>query len=158
MYRNRVGIILGIIFCCLVGSCSSLKQVPIETKIQYRVVDSIAWHDTTVYNYINKERIVDIVPTYDTLRMETNVAKAESYIDTLTKTLRGSIENKDVEFSHTIKWKEKIIRKDSLVVQQIPVEVTKEVIKYPKSYWYLLGFFVISIVLLGIRLYLKFIK
>ena len=73
-----------------------------------------------------------------------------------------SLENKDTVLKERIVYKDKyitetrIVYKDSIQVKEIPVEV--EVVKtvYPKTYWYLLGFFILVLVYIGIRIYLKF--
>ena len=119
-------------------------------------VDSIAWHDSTIVHYLEKERYVDIVKPLDTLNLETTYAKATAYLDTTMRALRGSIENKDVPVKTVIKWKEKIEYRDSITVKEVPVpvEVIKE--KYPKSYWWLLGIVVAALIYFGIKIYLKF--
>ena len=107
--------------------------------------------------YLDKERYVDVVKPLDTLKLETSYAKAEAYLDTANVVLRGSIENKpDVPVKIQIKWKEKIVYRDSIVTKEIPVEVTKEVTKYPKTYWWFMGFSILALVYLGLKLYLKF--
>ena len=97
----------------LLSSCSTIKYVPIKNDTATNVKDSIVWHDSTIVNYITKERVVDIVPQYDTLLLETDYAKSMSYVDTTHHVLRGEIENKDsIPIKKEIKWKEKIIEKE----------------------------------------------
>jgi hypothetical protein len=125
-----------------------------ETIIHY--VDSIAWHDSTVVTYLNKERYVDMVKPLDTLNLETTYARSQAYLDTAAKALKGSIENKtDVPLNTVIKWKEKIVTRDSIVTKEIPVEVPVEVVKYPKSYWWFMAISILAALYAGIKLYLK---
>jgi len=150
---------LALIPLLLLTACGVTHNVPPETEytiIHY--IDSIAWHDSTIIYYLTKERYVDITKPLDTLNLETSYAKAEAYLDTSMNVLRGSIENKDVSLETTIKWKEKILYKDSIQVKEIPypVEVTKEITKYPKTYWWLLAFSILSVVYFGVKTYLKF--
>jgi hypothetical protein len=148
-----------IISLLLLTACGVTHHLPPESEhtiVHY--IDSIAWHDSTIIHYLTKERYVDITKPLDTLNLETSYAKAEAYLDTSMNVLRGSIENKDVPIETVIKWKEKIVYKDSIQVKEIPypVEVPKEVTKYPKTYWWLLAFSILSAAYFGVKTYLKF--
>ena len=157
MKRYLPQILLTLLF--LVPSCGVVKHCPQKEETIVHVVDSIAWHDSIVITYLDKERYVDVVKPLDTLKLETSYAKAEAYLDTANVVLRGTIENKsDVPVKTQIKWKEKIVYRDSIVTKEIPVEVTKEVTKYPKTYWWFMGFSILTLVYLGLKLYLKFKK
>ena len=115
----------------LINSCG-ISKPNTTTIIQYKdstitnIVDSVV--------YIPKERIVDIVPIYDTLYLETSKAKSVSYVDTTNHVLRGSIENKaGIEYKYI--YKDKIVYRDSLITKEI--EVPYEVIKEVKThFWY----------------------
>ena len=151
---KKFAIILPLIL--LLTCCGTIKKVPITEKIIYRQIDSITWHDSTIYHHIPVEKIVDIVPTYDTLRLETSIAKSEAYIDTLTHSLKGSLENKKDSIKTIIKWKEKIIIKDSLITKEVPVEVIKEVKYVPTWAWISLIVNIIVGLFIVFKLYLKF--
>lgn len=102
---------------------------------------------------------MDVVNDYDTLNLETSYAKATAYVDTTHRTLRGAIENKpDAPVKTQIKWKEKIVYKDSIVTKEVPVEVIKEVTKYPKTYWWFMAISIAALVYIIIKVYLKFKK
>lgn len=123
-------IIIAFLLCFV--SCKTIQYVPIETdtKIEYR--------DTTVYKdsivYIPKETIKEVVPMLDTLSMETNMATATAWLDTTTTTLKGRLENKKgIEYKYI--YKDKIQYRDSIQIKEVPVEVTKEVVKH-KHYFY----------------------
>lgn len=148
-----------IISLLLLTACGVTHHLPPETEhtvVHY--IDSIAWHDSTIIQYLTKERYVDITKPLDTLYLETSYAEAQAYLDTSMNVLKGSIENKYTPIETPIKWKEKISYKDSIQVKKIPypVEVTKEITKYPKSYWWLLVFSIISALYFGVKTYLKF--
>ena len=137
-------------------SCGSLKKaVVVEHVTETHYVDSTRWHDSTVFYTIPVERYRDYASLLDTLKLETSMAKAKAYVDTTNNTLRGSIENKKDSLRTVIKWKERIVKRDSLVYKEVPVEVTKEVTKYPKSYWWLLGFSILAVVYVAIKIYMK---
>ena len=146
--------VLSLSSCGVVHHCKQIKE---ETIVHY--IDSTRWHDSTVVSYLTKERYVDIVKPLDTLNLETTYAKAQAYLDTTFQALRGSIENKsDVPVKTQIKWKERIVYKDSIVTKEVPVEVIKEVVKYPKTYWWFMGISIAALVYIILKVYLKFIK
>ena len=135
------------------SSCGVLSNKPnTHTETIYNVIDSIQLHDSIVY--IPKERIVDIVPIYDTLVLESSKAVSKSYVDTSRHVLRGSIENKSgIEYKY--KYINKIEYRDSITIKEVPVEV--EVIKNVKThFWYekilwifsLIGLFFIAKILI----------
>lgn len=141
----------------LSSSCSTIKYVPIQNDTVTNIRDSIVWHDSTIVNYITKERVVDIVPQYDTLLLETDYAKSMSYVDTTHHVLRGEIENKDtVPIKTEIKWKEKIVEKVVEVTKEIPVEVEVEKEVIPKWCLYSVIFNVIVLCYICIIIYRKF--
>lgn len=151
--------ILILTFILLLSSCSTIKYAPIQNDTVTNVRDSIVWHDSTIVNYITKERVVDIVPQYDTLLLETDYAKAMSYVDTTHHVLRGEIENKDtVPIKTEIKWKEKIVEKVVEVTKEVPVEVQVEKKYIPQWCWYSLIANVIVLCFIGFKIYLKFRK
>ena len=143
----------------LLSSCSTIKYVPIKNYTATNVKDSIVWHDSTIVNYITKERVVDIVPQYDTLLLETDYAKSMSYVDTTHHVLRGEIENKDtVPIKTEIKWKEKIIEKEIIKEVGVPVEVLVEKKIIPKWCWFSVIFNMIVLFYIIVKIYFVFKK
>lgn len=155
-----IGLLLGL--SLLLPSCGVVHHYkPIKEETIIHVIDSIAWHDSTVISYLTKERYVDVVNDYDTLNLETSYAKATAYVDTTHRTLKGTIENKpDVPVKTQIKWKEKIVYKDSIriVEKEVPVEVIKEVKVYPKTYWLFMAISIAALAYIILKVYLKFKK
>ena len=140
----------------LVFGCGTARRTTIiEHKTETHYIDSTRWHDSTIYYTIPIERYRDYASLLDTLRLETSLARSEAYIDTTNNTLKGSIENKRDSLKTVIKWKEHIVYKDSLVYQEVPVEVTKEITKYPKSYWWFMGFTLLTGIYFALKVYLK---
>lgn len=125
--------IVKVIICLfLIIGCGSIKPIPVETV--YNIKDSTAIHyvDSTVI--IPIERIKDVVPQYDTLIMETSMAKSVSYVDTITHTLKGTLTNKkDIQYKYL--YKDRIEYRDSIITKEVPVPVEVEKIVY-KHYWY----------------------
>ena len=131
------------------------KTIQIDHVTETHYVDSTRWHDSTIYYIVPIERYRDYTSLLDTLKLETSLAKAEAYVDTTNNTLKGSIENKKDSIKTVIKWKERIIQKDSLVYKEVPVEVEKEVTKYPKSYWWFMGFTILTALYVTLKVYMK---
>ena len=131
------------------------KTIQIEHVTETHYVDSTRWHDSTIYYIVPIERYRDYTSLLDTLKLETSLAKAEAYVDTTNNTLKGSIENKKDSLKTVIKWKERTVQKDSLVYKEVPVEVEKEVTKYPRSYWWFMGISILAAVYVALKVYLK---
>ena len=112
-----------------------------ENITQYTYIDSLVIKDSIRVVDLPVERIVDIVPDYDTLEMETSLAKSKSWVDTTSHTLRGEIENKP-QAKIKVPYKEHIVFRDSISIKEVPVpyEVIKKEIKYPLAFWILLAF------------------
>lgn len=141
-----------IIILTLCTACKTIQYVPIkgDTVVEYR--DTTIWKDSLIYTPV--EVVKEVVPQMDTLKMETSLAEAQSYVDTTTNTLKGSIKNKK-GITEQIKWREKIVYRDSLVTQEVPVEVqvTKEVKVHP---WYEKILWILSLlagVMIGRKIY-----
>ena len=154
---KHFNIFLFIILLLSFVGCSTTRYVPVK-EVEKEVTnykDSIRIKDSIVV--IPVERIVDIVPVYDTLKLETTQAKAKAYVDTTLHLLRGSIENKDkakTEVREAIKFVE---RTDTLYIDKpVPYEVEKQVRYVPAIYKLSLIFMIATIVLTVIRLILKY--
>ena len=148
-------LILGIV---LLTACGPTRHITHKEIITTRVVDSIAWHDSTIYYEVPVERIKDVVPQYDSLHLETSLAEALAYVDTASHSLRGEIKNKEnAEIKQTIKWKEKIVYKDSIKTKEVPVvvEVPVKIKTIPKTYWVFMGFSILSLLYFIITIYFK---
>lgn len=152
-------VLLYILIGIALASCANTKKVPKTTEVTIVTYkDSVAWHDSTIYHEVYHEHYKDYTGLLDTLKMETTYNTFTAYNDTLSNHLMGEVKNKDISLPTQIKWKEKIVYKDSLVyvTKEVPVEV--EVVKkvYPKSYWVLLALVILGAIVGGIKLYLKF--
>lgn len=129
----------------------------------YPTSEHIVIKDSVVVNYrdcvrvIPVEKIVDIVPQYDTLKMETSLAQAEAFVDTTTHTLKGKIENKK-GVEKCIKIVEKYVEKCDTIFVKVPVtvEVEKPVKHIPKFFWGTLVYAVLLSLLFAVKIYLKF--
>ena len=157
---KRFNIFLFIIYIIFILSfigCSTTRYVPVKgvEKEVTNYKDSIRIRDSIVV--IPVERIIDIVPQYDTLKLETTQAKAKAYVDTTLHLLRGSIENKEnakTEVREVVKFVE---RTDTLYIEKpVPYEVEKKVRYVPAIYKLSLIFMIATIFLTVIRLILRY--
>ena len=163
----KIFILISLFALSIIG-CGSLKQVPINnnTEIIYRdsliLRDSTRYIDSVIYVQIPREKVMEIISQIDTSYLETTVAKSVAYVDTNLLMIVHSLENRDTVLQEKIVYKDryitetKTVYKDSIQIKEIPVEVEVEKIKYPKTYWYLLGFFIVVVGIFIVRLYLKF--
>lgn len=129
--RNRALIL----FCFLVCGCGTTRYVPVR-EIEH-VRDTVILKADTVRMTIPVEKIVEVVPAMDTLRLETSVARAMAYADTATGTLKGKIENKPYQQKKEIQHTEKIRTVEKRV--EVPIEVIKWKNRIPVWTWYSLA-------------------
>ena len=154
---KHFNIFLFIIFLFTFIGCSTTRYVPVKEK-EKEVTnhkDSIRIKDSIVV--IPVERVVDVAPVYDTLKLETTQARAKAYVDTTLHLLRGSIENKDkakTEVREVVKFVEMT---DTIYIEKpVPYEVEKQVRYVPAIYKLSLIFMIATIVLAIIRLILRY--
>lgn len=140
-----------ILFCFLLCGCGTTRYVPVK-EIEH-VRDTVILKADTVRMTIPVERIVEVVPAMDTLRMETSVAKAMAYADTATGTLKGKIENKPYEQKKEIQHTEKIRTVEKRV--EVPIEVIKWKNRIPVWTWYSLGLNLLFLFALFLRIKIK---
>ena len=154
---KHFNIYLFILFLLSFMGCSTTRYATVsgveKEVINYK--DSIRIRDSVVV--IPVERIVDVVPAYDTLKLETTQAKAKAYVDTALHLLRGSIENKEkakTEVREVVKYVE---RTDTLYIEKpVPYEVEKKVRYVPAIYKLSLIFMIAAIGLTVLRLILRY--
>lgn len=149
--RNISSFIFNALICLIImqiWGCSVVKPVLPKEEIHYTYKDSTIINVIDSIKYIPVEKIVDVVPDYDTLKLETSLAKASAFVDTTTHTLKGNIQNKkDVEQKIKYVYKEKIKTDTTYIKVPVPVEVEKIVHKH---YWYESILWFLSILFVGI--------
>lgn len=149
-----------IICLFILVSCGSVKYIPTETKVIYNYIDStiVSYKDSVIFIEVPVERIVDVIAQYDTSRLETTVAKSTAYVDTTTHTLKHSLMNKDTVIKKEVKieYVDRIVYKDSVIIEHVPVEVPVEKIVYPKVFWWLLGWAILCLLFFVLKIYKKF--
>lgn len=130
----------------MMTGCGGTRYIPVESTETVR--DTVILKPDTVRVEIPRERVVEVVPQLDTLNMETSVASAQAYLDTLTRTLRGTLKNKPVELKKEIQTIERTKFVERKVEVPVPYEVVKT--KTPRWAWVLL---LINLVLAGLGLF-----
>jgi hypothetical protein len=165
----KIFAIVSVFILSIIG-CGSIKQVPITNKTEtvYRdsliLRDSTRYIDSVIYVQVPREKVMEIISQIDTSYLETSVAESVAYVDTNSLMIVHSLENKDTVIKEKIVYKDryitetKIVYRDTIQMKEIPVEVEVEKVKYPKTYWWLLGFFVIVVGTFIVKLYFKFKK
>lgn len=136
----------------LACSCGTPKYITVKEK-EY-VKDTVVLKADTVRVPVPVEVKVNVVPELDTLKMETSVAEAEAFLDTLTNTLKGTLKNKKTKLKKEIQVVEKTKYVEHKVKVPVPYEVVKT--KIPRWAWVLLAFNVSILIGFLISLYLKF--
>lgn len=148
--------------------CGNLKQVAITDKNNVTIKDSLVIRDSTrlvdsvIYVQIPREKVMEIISQIDTSKLETSLAKSMAYVDTNSMMIIHSLENKDTVIQERVVYQDRFITTtktvyvDSIQVREVPVEVQIEKTVYPKTYWYLLGFFIIVVGIFIVRIYFKF--
>lgn len=125
---TQLAIVIIILIASFFSSCAT------KSKIEYR--------DRIVDNYITKE-------VHDTLRENTTDSVYFEVIakgDTVFKT----------KYKEKTRWRDRVVERidtcwrDSVVTEY--KETEKEVVKYPKTYWWFLGISIISIIFAFVKL------
>jgi hypothetical protein len=134
------------------NSCSTIKEIPVQTveKIEYR--DSIVYVTDSVLVEVPVEKIVQVLPQDTISILSTSVALSEAKID--KGMLHHSLEQKgafltqiDTFYITQIKEVEKLV--------EVPIEVVKEVKHIPNWCWWSLIYSIVLTLLIGLRIYLK---
>ena len=148
--------IIFIIFFLFLVSCAAPKHITVEKEtIEKTVVkDSIIYRDSIVY--LPKERIVEIVPQLDTLKMDIELASAKAYLDTSALVLKGELKSKESPKKQYIERIEYRDRTDTVYVSKpVPYEVEKPVKYVPSFYKFCLWWFIGTVLLIAIYVFLK---
>lgn len=118
------------------GGCSKTIYVPVETIREVHIKDSVYFRDTLIRIELEKARLSDFCDVDDTLVLSTDLARSTAFLDTTSGKLRGTLENIKKEAVQNVPVKEKIVYRDSVIKQEVPVpyEVEKRV-PYVPFFW-----------------------
>lgn len=145
-----------VIFILLVlVSCGPVRHLPSETV---RTVRDSIYVEKVDTQYVDLIKEVYVNKTTDTSsHLETKYAESTALIDT-NGLLTHTLSNKEVKIPVQVVNKEVIVYKDSVVYKEVPIEVEKQIVKAPKSYWFLMVWFVVSMVMIVLRVKKIFTK
>lgn len=142
---KKIIIVIGL----FVVSCSP----KIVERVKTEIVEKEVLRDTTIF--VPFEKVVQKNVTLDTLSiLDSKLAHSEALIS--KGVLTHTLEQKAVEIPVKIVYKDKIKTITDSVRVEVPVKgdtIIKEVV--PKWAWYLLSLFVIGLVFLIVKIYLK---
>lgn len=121
-------------------SCGTVKYVPVHTTEYVSVHDTTYLHRTDTLVEVQKSRISDFSGLLDTLLLRTDLAVSRAFVDTTAGILRGTLEQSG-KLPVQIVWKERVVTRDSLVYQDVPVPVVEEkIVKTVPLFWRLFAF------------------
>lgn len=125
-------------------SCTSTKNIPTITQNNVsKVEEKIVIRDSLIY--IPLERIVEVVPSIDTLKMEITNAMATAYLDSASMSLKGELKSKEGTKKQVIEKIVYVLKTDTVYIDKpYPIEVEAPI---PKIYKYSLIFSILIIVI-----------
>lgn len=157
-YFGVATLLLLLLMCSGCAAHKKITYVPTQTihKVEYR--DSVVRVKDTVYIELPVERIVEVIPELDTLKMETSVAEATAYLDIDRKQLRGELRNKKTQLPAKVDtlvvFKNKIEYLEKPVIQKVETPVPY----IPKFAWICIVYTCTSVLVLLILGFLKLKK
>jgi hypothetical protein len=141
---KRFSIILLVFFTI---SCGTTKYVPTDTKETIIYKDSIVYVKDTIEVKVPEVKIKEVIPMVDTSYLTTELAESIAYLDTLNR-----------EIVHTLEQKGKVeVPIDTLIIvdyldreveKEIIKEVEVEVPKYDNLFYFLMVYFIISLLMI----------
>ena len=137
-------------FLIFAAGCGTIKPVPVESNTEVHIKDSTVIHLVDSIRITEATRYKDMAWLGDTLKIEGSRSRMWAYADTTREAVLGGLEEDKVEEKIRIVYRDRVVAKDSLVYQEIPVpvEVIKEVT--PRWAWFSLGvsiFFILGFIL-----------
>lgn len=151
--------LIGLFLCPLLTSCGVTKRIVDVERIVTTYKDSVIYHQKDSIVYFPVERIVDVAIPYDTLKMETSLAKATAYVDTNYHIIRGNLLNKpEIAKEWHIQYVDRIVERTDTLVHTETIEVPVEVVKYKrdKLFWGLVSYLILSILSIVVYIKMKF--
>ena len=151
-YTKIFLIIVILAFFGLISGCSSPRYLP-SSNIKIIAKDSLFVHTELISVAIPLES--HSIITKSKSHLETSVATSDASIDSLGL-LHHTLVNKKDSLKREIKYIDKIVYRDSIQIQEVPVEVKVPVRYVPKFYQFTFAFFVIFVLFIVIKVIRKF--
>ena len=151
-YTKIFLIIVILAFFGLISGCSSPRYLP-SSNIKIIAKDSLFVHTELISVAIPLES--HSIITKSKSHLETSVATSDASIDSLGL-LHHTLVNKKDSLKREIKYIDKIVYRDSIQIQEVPVEVKVPVRYVPKFYQFTFILFWIFILFIVIKIIRKF--
>ncbi len=136
-------------------SCSTLKEIPVQTIEKEIIRDSLIYIRDTVEVPVPYEKIVEVLPKDTTSILRTSVAQSEAKIEKgmLHHRLeQNGVVKAQIDTFYLTKTVEKIVEKE------IPIEIEIEKKVIPNWCWISLVINIVILLLMAFKIYLKFKK
>lgn len=140
---------------CLVWAfygCSTQKLLP-STNVKIMAKDSLVVRTELISVALPLES--HSIITKSKSHLETSVAESDAEIDSLGL-LHHTLVNKKDSIKTKIQYVDKIVYRDSIEIQEVPVEVEKPVPYIPKFYQFTFAFFWIFVLFIVVKVIRKF--
>ena len=141
------------------ASCGQIKkylesrtEVHIKDSTVVHVIDSTVVHEKSVYR--------DYAGLLDTLRITDQSGRGSmtAWADTTLNILAGELDIEPSKEKTRIEYRDKIVYRDSIKIEEKTKEVPVKVPTTPKWCWRLLGFNLLMVLAAGVWIYLKIQK
>lgn len=152
-YIKTFLIIVVLAFYGFLTGCSTPKYLP-SSNIKIVSKDSLIIHTKLISVAIPNESH-SIITKSEKSHLETSVATSDAEIDSLGM-LHHTLVNKKDSLKTKIQYIDKIVYRDSIEVQEVPVEVEKPVRYIPKFYQFTFILFWIFILFIVVKIIRKF--
>ena len=143
------------IFCL---GCTTIKYVPVKETEYVAVHDTTYFHRTDTLVQIPEVKLGDFIDLTDTLRLSTDFSIMSAWVDTTHNVLAGRLEQGG-KLPVQVVEKERIVRKDSLIYQQVPYPVIEEkIVKVVPLFWRIMSVIgILAIAVVAFWFWRKFI-
>ena len=138
----------------LILSCSTVKEIPVQTveKVVYR--DSLVYVHDSITVKVPVEVFVETVLAVDTSYLKTSLAESIAYLDTTKKQIHHTLSQKgDLKVVYDTIIKTQNI--DRFIEKDVPVKV--EVVKYKRDalFWVLAIWALLCILVAILKIYIR---
>ena len=151
-YTKIFLIIVILAFFGLISGCSSPRYIS-SSNIKIVSKDSLVINTKLVSVALPLES--HSIITKSKSHLETSLAESDASIDSLGL-LHHTLVNKKDSLKSKIQYIDKIVYRDSIEIQEVPVEVEKPVPYIPKFYQFTFAFFGIFVLFIVVKVIRKF--
>lgn len=152
--KKTVYFIIFITLLLGLSSCTTLKEVPVQTveKIVYK--DTLIYINDSIKIDVPYEVVKEVIPEIDTSYLKTSLAESVAYLDIDKKKIVHTLTQKG-EISTKLDTVVKFQYIDKIIEKEVPVEVEVIKHKYDTLFWVLAGWAVLCIVFVILKLYFR---